>query len=232
MKLVLLRPQPGADASAVRARAAGFDPVVASLFVVEPVEWAMPDQTFDAIMITSANAIRHGGAHLSSLAGLPVLAVGTASADAARQAGFAAAIIGDADVSALLAMAKEAGFRNLLWLAGVDHIPIDPDWADQVTIQTVYRAQAIEPAAGLTEHLNADAVVALHSPRAARHFTAYCDQAGVDRAAVNLVALSPAVADAAGYGWHNIAVAAAPNDAALLSAVHALFNGDIEKPTG
>jgi uroporphyrinogen-III synthase len=232
MKLVLLRPQPGADATAVRARAAGFYPVIAPLFVIEPVEWTVPEQTFDAVMITSANAIRHGGAKLSALVDLPVLAVGTASTDAARQAGFAVAIIGDTDASALLAMAKEAGFRDIIWLAGADHVPVDPDWADQVTIQTVYRAQAIEPAARLIEHLNADAVVALHSPRAARHFAEHCDQAGIDRAAVYLVALSPAVADAAGYGWHNIAVAAAPNDAALLSAVQALFNGDIEKPTG
>ena len=46
-------------------------------------------------MLTSANAIRHGGAGLERLRSLPVHAVGEATAAAAREAGFAVAGIGE-----------------------------------------------------------------------------------------------------------------------------------------
>lgn len=222
MKLLLLRPQPGADASAERARAAGFDPIIAPLFAIEPVDWAMPDGAFDAIMITSANAIRHGGPQFSALTDLPVLAVGQASAKAACEAGFRVARIGQSNAAALFAEAKVVGFRALLWLTGEDHVAIAADPETNVTAVTVYRARPIDPGAGFADHLGPDCIVALHSPRAARHFAAYCDAAAINRATVTVAALSPAVADAAGIGWRHIAVADAPNDAALLSAAQSI----------
>ncbi len=236
MKIILLRPQPGADASAQRAREAGFDPVIAPLFVIEPVAWQMPNGSFDAILISSANAIRHIGPQLAALLSLPVLAVGPASAEAAKQAGFGVAMIGTSDSKALLASAIASGYRNLLWPTGADHIPLGPEWAEsataRLTTQIVYRARAIEPKAGFTEYLRPDTVIALHSPRAAQSFADYCDKAGIDKARVNVAAFSSAIADAAGLGWRAVAVAAAPNDASLFLAAQSMFSGDIKKPTG
>ena len=42
MKVLILRPQPGADESAARARALGLDPVVAPLFSLRPRSWEPP----------------------------------------------------------------------------------------------------------------------------------------------------------------------------------------------
>ena len=83
--LLLLRPEPGLSASAERARSLGLDVITAPLFGVEPVVWQLPTPaTYDALLLTSANAIRHGGDGLAQLKHLPVHAVGSATAEAAR----------------------------------------------------------------------------------------------------------------------------------------------------
>ena len=43
MKVLILRPQPGADETAARARALGLEPLVAPLFTVRPLAWTPPD---------------------------------------------------------------------------------------------------------------------------------------------------------------------------------------------
>src|SRR5262245_7688966 len=64
-KLLLLRPEPGLSASAERARSMGLEVVRCPLFHVEPVEWEAPDPAaFGALLLTSANAMRHGGRQL------------------------------------------------------------------------------------------------------------------------------------------------------------------------
>ena len=70
--VLILRPQPGADESAARARALGLDPVVAPLFTVRPLAWEAPNPAdFDAVMMTSANAARFGGDGLTPFIDLP-----------------------------------------------------------------------------------------------------------------------------------------------------------------
>jgi uroporphyrinogen-III synthase len=63
-------------------------------------------------------------------------------------------------------------------------------------------------------------VAMLHSPRAAQRFAALATT--IDRGAVRLAALSAAVADAAGSGWAERAIAAARDDAALVALARRL----------
>ncbi len=218
MKLIILRPQPAANATAARAIDAGLDAISAPIFAVEPESWTLPDLAFDAVLITSANALRHGGAGMTTIQHLPVLAVGKASAQMAIDAGFAVAITGNGDSAALLGQAINAGYRHLLWLAGADHMPLES--TDQVAITPVitYQSVAIEPPPELARNLAKPCIVMLHSVRAAAHFADICAKVDIDRSRINLASISPAVAAAAGDGWRSVAVADAPNDAALLSA--------------
>ena len=102
-RLVILRPEPGASATAARARAMGLEPVTMPLFKVEAVDWDAPDPgLFDALLLTSANAVRYAGERLRSLRQLPVYAVGEATAAAAREAGFEIASTGDTRIERLL----------------------------------------------------------------------------------------------------------------------------------
>ncbi|MBC7987264.1 MAG: uroporphyrinogen-III synthase, partial [Sphingomonadaceae bacterium] len=85
--LLIVRPEPGASATAQRARTRGWEPLVAPLFAIAPLAWAPRDPAaFDALLLTSANAVSHGGKALGKYRELPVYAVGAATAAAARAA--------------------------------------------------------------------------------------------------------------------------------------------------
>ena len=87
------------------------------LFQIEPITWRAPDAgQFDALLLTSANAVRVGGPGLAALRDLPVHAVGEATAAAAREAGFDVATVGYAGVERLVG-ALDPKLR-LLHLAG------------------------------------------------------------------------------------------------------------------
>lgn len=200
-KLLLLRPEPGLAASASRARALGLDVIECPLFVVEPVEWDVPDASeFDALLLTSANAVRHGGTGVEALAALPVWAVGEATAEAARAAGLAVERVGDGGVEDLLAGAPDA---RLLHLTGEDHRS-----APRTERRIVYRARAVDKP-GLPPLIGM--VIAVHSPRAGRRLAELASGEGA-----MVAAISAAAADAVGGGWE-VVVAASPDDAALLA---------------
>ena len=219
MKLLIIRPQPGADATAQRAAALGIATLVIPLFEVRPVAWTVPaNQAYDALMITSANVLLHGGAELLLLQDLPVLAVGATTAAHANAAGFSVSATGDGGAAELIEAAAAKGFKQLLWLTGADHIALDPPASFHVDRIPVYGAHALPPPHALTAALNSPAMTALHSPRAARLFSQICGDLGIDKSRQSLAALSPAIANAAGPGWRAIAVAERPTDAALLSA--------------
>ena len=77
MKLLIVRPQPGADATAARVNAAGHMAVCLPLFATQPVAWDLPNiDDFDGILLTSANALRHIADKLPMLTGLPLLPSG------------------------------------------------------------------------------------------------------------------------------------------------------------
>ena len=206
-RLLLLRPEPGLGASVARARDLGIEFIAAPLFRVEPVAWALPDPArYDALLLTSANAVRHGGDGLAQLTHLPVHAVGSATAEAARAAGFTIASVGEAGVAALLATLPID--LALLHLAGEDRHDIASDHA--IEVRTVYRAAAIaNPALPALD----DLVIAVHSPRAGARLA---EVAGPNPAAA-IAAISAAAAAACGPGWQSIDIATAPDDARLLA---------------
>lgn len=214
--VLILRPQPGADESAARARALGLEPVVAPLFTIGPLEWTMSDIAFDAILLTSANGARHG--LRPELATLPCYAVGEATAEAARAAGATRVIRGPSDGAAAVALMAEAGVIRALHLCGREHIPLShPELLIERRI--VY---AGDPVAALPPEaqraLEEGAITLLHSPRAGATFAALIP----DRAHLRIAAISAAAAAAAGDGWAEVHIAAAPRDQALLELAASL----------
>src|SRR5688500_2460057 len=202
-RLVILRPDPGASASAERARAMGLEPVTMPLFQVEPLDWEVPDAgSFDALLLTSANAVRHGGQALRSLRQLPVYAVGEATAAAAREAGFDIASTGDAGAERLLG-SIESDIR-LLHLCGEDRT--ETHAKRLITAIPVYRATEL-PMPGEFGRIEGQ-VVAVHSPRAGRRLDELASEAAFDRSTVRIAAISGAAAAAAGGGWERCEAAA------------------------
>ena len=205
-KLLLIRPEPGLSASAVHAHAMGLEVTCCPLFLVEPVAWEAPDPAqFDGLMLTSANAVRHGGPQLEFFKTLPVHAVGAATAAAAREAGFGVETIGAGDVVDLLGDIPP-GLR-LLHLAGEDHRSTGDPRVDR---RIVYRSATIaDPQLPPLENL----VVAVHSPRAGQRLA----ELAKAHDATSIAAISTAAADASGSGWERVEVAGEPNDNSLLA---------------
>lgn len=202
-RLIVLRPEPGAGASVAAARAMGLEALAMPLFAVRPLPWTAPDPaTFDALLMTSANAARHGGAELGKLRALPVHAVGEATAAAARAAGLTVAGVGSGGLGGLELPAGE----RLLHLAGRDHRP-----AGAARTIAVYESVPL-PAPGNLAELSGS-VVAVHSPRAGRRLA----ELVAERGAIAIAAISPAAAAACGPGWQSVEAADSPDDASLLA---------------
>ncbi|MBM3530717.1 MAG: uroporphyrinogen-III synthase [Alphaproteobacteria bacterium] len=154
MRLLVTRPEPDNARTAETLRARGHDVLLAPLLHIEAVTDADLGQApFAGVLLTSANGARAAAAHprRGELRVLAVLAVGRASADAARAAGFldVASADGDARDLVRLAAVRFAGSKApLLNLAGEDR---SRDLADElasagiaVRSVTVYRAAKAE----------------------------------------------------------------------------------------
>ncbi len=211
--LIIVRPKPAAGATAAAASELGLEPVVMPLFQIRPLAWSAPDPArFEGLLLTSANTIRHGGTELQQLRGLPVFAVGEATAAEARDSGFTIALVGGGGVDELLAKVDPG--LQLLHVGGEERR--EPGTAPQsITHLAAYRAEQVADVEGL-ERIEG-AVVALHSPRAAARLAELAAISRTDISRTALAAISAETARSAGAGWQTVETAEAPGDATLLA---------------
>lgn len=215
--LLILRPLDGALQTARRAKDLGLRTVADPLFTVESIAWTGPAaQGFDALLLTSANAVTYGGAQLDIYKPLPVLAVGQKTATAAENAGWHLAITGDSSGQQLLDQLPADQYCNILWLAGEQHSALDPG-ERQLQIVPVYRSRAIALGEKATACLQEETVILVHSARAAQHLVSELDRLQIKRDRHHVVAFSAKVAKAVGQGWRSVHPAERPDDDALLS---------------
>lgn len=219
LPLIVTRPEPGNAATVARAAALGLDVRAMPLFAARALPWTPPAAgDFDVLLLTSAQAVRLAGPQIAGLAALPVYAVGDATAATAAAAGLEVARTGDADAQRLLdAMASEK-IDRILWLCGRDRSAFDPRG---MTLQPLpcYTVDPVDPPPEWSGLIAAPAVILAHSARAARRIAAL---AGASRAQLALVAISPAVAVAAGSGWAERTASKPPTDAGMLALAAAL----------
>lgn len=208
--IAVLRPEPGNGRTADRLIALGKTVIRRPLFAIAPIAWTPPDPAdFDALLLTSANALRHADIAATPLARLPVWAVGSATAAAARAAGLRVVRTGSGGVAALTG---DRGDTRLLHLAGRERVAVPG-----VTAITVYASDPLPWTPADWRELSGS-VALLHSPRAARALAA----GELERSRVRLAALSPAILATAGPGWDHSVAAAVPEEDALLAAAIAL----------
>ena len=207
-RVAVLRPEAGGSATLARAREIGLEAFALPLFELQSVSWALPDLSgLDALLLTSANAVRHAGAQLASCRNLPAHTVGEATAGAAREGGLNVTSVGEGGVDELLA-SLPANLRLLHLVGRERRAPIEP--RQLIVAVPVYDAVPL-PAPDLRSLK--DAVALVHSPRAGGRLA----ELATDRSDTGIAAISPAAAAACGTGWQAIAAADRPDDAALLS---------------
>jgi uroporphyrinogen-III synthase len=214
LPLIVVRPEPGCAATMVAARALNLDAHGFPLFDVAGHDWHVPDPAlYDGLLAGSANVFRHGGPGLAALTGLPVHAVGDATAQAAREAGFNVAEVGSGGLQPLVSHLLPS---RMLRLCGHERVTLTCPDGITVDDRVVYAARAKPLPDTLVALLQGPAVVALHSGEAARHFKSESDRLNLPRHAINLACLAPRIAESAGSGWHHIEIAVETTDAALL----------------
>ena len=151
MRLLVTRPEPHGERTAAQLRARGCDVMLAPLMRVEPIAAALDGGPWDALALTSANAVRALAAHpdLASLLAIPLYAVGGRTADVALALGFDNVISADGDARDFLRVMKthmRTGTR-VLYLAGEDRAgDLGGELAAAgivVTTTVIYRAAAM-----------------------------------------------------------------------------------------
>jgi uroporphyrinogen-III synthase len=216
LPILAIRPEPGCSATVAAGKAAGLAIDACPLFKIRPVTWAMPSGDFDAVLLGSANAVRHGGPLVDKLVDKPVYAVGETTAEAARERGFGAIRVGCGNLQELLDTLAGDGLR-LLRLAGRERTSLTSPPGISIDTATVYDSRALPLPRQAAERLREPALVLLHSAAAAGHFGVECDRCAVHRGDIRLAALSPRIAEAAGRGWAALRSATEPNEAGLLA---------------
>jgi uroporphyrinogen-III synthase len=231
MRVLVFRPLEDAERSAQTLRERGKDPVVAPLFQILPTGEKPPKGPFDALVLTSANAVPA----LESLPKswrntLPAFCVGTRTAEAVAKLGFIAdsARGGRAELLALI-QERLPKNRKLLFIAGRDRHEDLPqqlrDAGHEVTIWTAYEAKAVDalPASAAEALRDGSADAALHySPRSAQVFFDLAGKAGLTEQAQALPQLALSAEIAApliSAGSDTVLVAEHPEEAALFAAL-------------
>lgn len=235
-KLILLRPNTGALQSAAIARGYGFDPIIAPASEIHPLPWDMPPaHDFDAIMITSANALRMANKSqtkdaLRQYSHLPLFAVGQATAQLARDMGFTIAAIGKGGAKALWPLIREYGAKNIVRLVGRDYVPLDDKPVNFTTIMT-YEARALPMHSALEKLLQQNDgphIFAFHSARAVQIFDNYIEELAdkgfqFDKSAHFAAALAPTIGHAIRNNnhspWRDIIISSSASDSVMIAEI-------------
>jgi uroporphyrinogen-III synthase len=237
MAVLVTRPHPDDEHTASALRARGFEVLRAPMLRFEPLGFRDDETThYDAVLVTSANALRGLELAGSRLLKLPLFTVGEHTASVARQMGFEKIIAADGDAARLrdcvLEAVKTKALKKespLLYLAGAD---VARDLAGElgahglsVVTQTTYK---MVPVTSLPREVSEAFVVngieaVLHySRRSARAFLDAARAAGVEISALALpqICISAAVASILREaGATQLVVAAAPHESALFEAL-------------
>jgi uroporphyrinogen-III synthase len=220
--IVAIRPEPGLSATIAAGRNLGLEIAGIPLSQVEPIAWEPPDSSeIDALLIGSANAIRHGGTQLSALTHLPAYAVGKATENELVLAAFHVAAVGEGGLQSVLDQIPTP--NRLLRLAGEERISLELPQGITMIERIVYRVVEHPLSETQMSGMGDNPLILLHSAGSASHFAAEIDRVGLDRSAISLAALGPRIAEAAGDGWSTIHIADRPNDAELLAMVKAIL---------
>ena len=233
MRLLVTRPEPDNERTAAELRARGHEVMLAPMLRVEPVSDAdLGAGPWAAVLITSANGARAIASHMrfGEVRALPVLAVGQASAAAARAAGFSDVTSADGDGGDLarLAAARFTGAATpLLYLSGEERArDLGTELAAsglKVATVAVYRTVK---AAALPENVRAALVAGavdgvLHFSRRSVESYLNCarDLAGPALMPVHYCLSARAAEPLQAAGASRIRVAAKPDEAGVLALV-------------
>lgn len=231
MRLILTRPQDELGKLVAQLSAAGHRCIESPLLSVRMRQDAViPERTYQALALSSANAMRHPTLNPGPaiLATIKVFAVGAQSAKAARQAGYAHVRAEGGDVEGLArAIARDCDpkWGPILYPSGADTagdlketLEAQGFEVERVILYDAVAAKALLPQVTAALKSGAADGTLLYSPRSARIWAKLVAESGLTDATrrIRHFCLSPNVAAALGPGFIT-AVAARPDEPSLLA---------------
>ena len=218
------RAEPGAARTADRLAALGFTPIIAPLLTLAPLPAALdaaPEPAAVAVLaLTSPNGVEAFAPLIPRFRDHPVFAVGDATAEAARSAGFTDVRSASGDIHALARLiAAEAPPGPLLAPGAREPAGDLPALLPDRPVQRLPVYAAFETHAPAPEPFDA---VMLHSPRAARALASSlaADLPRADSSGRIAICISEAAAaPLRPFDFTEIRIAAAPDEPAMLSAL-------------
>ena len=232
MRLLLTRPKEDSDGLASALAGLGVESRIEPLLSVDFIGDAKVDlDGVQALLITSANGVR-AFAHLERRRDIGVLAVGDASARAAREAGFTAVESASGDVDALAGLVKQRLNPKDGALLHVAGSVTAGDLAGLLERDGYTYKRAVLYSAGKAKALTLETVkafrsgeldgVVFFSPRTAETFVSLARKARLQKTCGKLTAfcLSPAVAaQVSALKWKAVETAEKPEQDSLLDRV-------------
>ncbi|MFN7112196.1 MAG: uroporphyrinogen-III synthase [Brevundimonas sp.] len=222
----ITRAEPGASRTAARLRDMGFTPLIQPLLAVEALTPLVPDlDRFAALAFTSRNGVAAFAA-LTPRRDRPVFAVGDATAQAAREAGFVAVRSASGDLTAL-ARQIAAELSDAALLAPQAETPagdlaaaLAAAGARAVSLHPLAVYRTVPTAAPPPQAFEA---VLIHSPRAAQALAAHVPAPlSATRLAGSVIAcISPAAAAPLTAAGLTSATARTPDETTLLTTLKA-----------
>ena len=214
------RAEPGAARTADRLTALGFTPLVAPLLTLAPLPGALdaaPDPAaVAALALTSPNGVEAFAPLIPRFRDHPVFAVGDATAEAARAAGFADVRSAAGDIHALARLiAAEAPPGPLLAPGAREPAGDLPALLPDRPVHRLPVYAAFETHAPAPELFDA---VMLHSPRAARALASDLPRAA-SSARIAICISEAAATPLHPFDFAEIRIAATPDEPGMLSAL-------------
>lgn len=232
MRVLVTRPEIDARREAEALVARGHEPVLAPLLKIEFLDGVEVDlDGAQALIVTSRNALRALAAHeaFEQALGLPLFAVGEATARAARDLGFSEVTIGPGTAAGLVPLIRQEVHPDNGALVHVAGAALAFDLKAALEEEGFYFRRPVlyrshkapvlsdEILAGLTS--GDIAAVILMSPRTATTFAALAERHDVVTQAKNLVCycLSQTVAEAVTPSGLKVRVPAYPREEDILA---------------
>lgn len=229
MRVLVTRPSFDAERTAETLRRLGCRTLIDPVIEIEALSVAIPESRYDAIVFTSANGVR-ASKRLEHFKQLPVFAVGTRTAEVARECGFANVGIAAGEVNALgeLIVAELPAGARILHLAGEDRAGDLPGRLLRAGIKTetavIYRAtpaKALKPETIAAFRAGQIDAVLHYSERSAAAFVRLAHAAGIDEdiRKTRHICLSAAVTAPLKLVGLRAEAASAPDEQALFAAL-------------
>lgn len=229
--ILITRPRAEAETLAAEVTVRGFVPLIEPLLEIVLLDAALPDlQEYAALVFTSANGVR-AFAETSQDRALPVFAVGAATADAARQAGFHTVreAGGTAErLNDLLAAQSWPPDAKLLHISGADvarDLSVPGLTVERLALYKAEQAAALSPECLETIDKSELAAALFYSPRTAETFVSLCGRAGrVERVStIKALCLSDSVVKCLrDLPWQDVQAAKSPDNTGILALLDEL----------